>query len=131
MVILWFAMLTVIGAKVLSRTKVGIDLRRRRQQGSPDGRRAATSKIGLFMAVAATGWLHEHDRARTPAAPTSPNVGQEFYYIIAAVLGGCLLTGGMTDRHVALAAVLGMAQRGITLAGWDNSLNFLFLGVSC
>ena len=58
-------------------------------------------------------------------------VGQEFYFIIAAVLGGCLLTGGFGSIVGAALGclILGMTQQGIPLAGWDNNLYFLFLGV--
>jgi simple sugar transport system permease protein len=58
-------------------------------------------------------------------------VGQEFYFIIAAVLGGCLLTGGFGSAVGAALGclILGMTQQGIVLAGWDNNLYFLFLGV--
>lgn len=134
-VILWFAVLTVIGAWVLSRTKVGnwiYAVGGNKEAARMVGVPATGTKIGLFMAVAATGWLHGmivlFDTRR---ANVTEGVGQEFYYIIAAVLGGCLLTGGMGSIvGVAFGClILGMAQRGITLAGWDNNLNFLFLGV--
>jgi hypothetical protein len=58
-------------------------------------------------------------------------VGQEFYFIVAAVLGGCLLTGGFGSAIGAALGclILGMTQQGIVIAGWDDNLYFLFLGV--
>ena len=67
---------------------------------------------------------------QTNRANVIEGVGQEFYFIIAAVLGGCLLTGGFGSIVGAALGclILGMTQQGIPLAGWDNNLYFLFLG---
>ena len=67
---------------------------------------------------------------QTNRANVIEGVGQEFYFIIAAVLGGCLLTGGFGSIIGAALGclILGMTQQGIPLAGWDNNLYFLFLG---
>src|SRR5689334_17580337 len=58
-------------------------------------------------------------------------VGQEFLYIIAAVVGGTLLTGGFgSPIGVAIGAfIFGMTQQGIVYAGWDPNWYFTFLGV--
>ena len=93
---------------------------------------ASATKIGLFMAVAACGWLHGMVvLMQTRRANVIEGVGQEFYFIIAAVLGGCLLTGGFGSVVGAALGclILGMTQQGIPLAGWDSNLYFLFLGV--
>jgi simple sugar transport system permease protein len=57
-------------------------------------------------------------------------IGQEFIYIIAAVIGGCLLTGGYGSAiGAALGAVIfGMADKGIVFAGWDADWFKFFLG---
>src|SRR5690606_15401955 len=54
-----------------------------------------------------------------------------FYFIIACVLGGCLLSGGFGSVIGAALGcmILGMTQQGIPLAGWDNNLYYLFLGI--
>ena len=93
---------------------------------------ANATKIGLFMAVAFCGWVHgQVVLMQTNRANVIEGVGQEFYFIIAAVLGGCLLTGGFGSIVGAALGclILGMTQQGIPLAGWDNNLYFLFLGV--
>ena len=93
---------------------------------------ANATKIGLFMAVAFCGWVHgQVVLMQTNRANVIEGVGQEFYFIIAAVLGGCLLTGGFGSIIGAALGclILGMTQQGIPLAGWDNNLYFLFLGV--
>ena len=58
-------------------------------------------------------------------------VGNEFLYIIAAVVGGTLLTGGFGNAFgVALGAfIFGMTNLGIVYAGWDPNWFRSFLGV--
>jgi simple sugar transport system permease protein len=57
-------------------------------------------------------------------------VGREFEFIIAAVIGGCLLTGGYGSAAGAAlgALIFGMTRTGITFAGWDTDWFFSFLG---
>ena len=51
---------------------------------------------------------------------------EEFTFIIAAVVGGCLLTGGFGSALGAL--IVGMAFIGIQFSGWNTDWRFLFLG---
>jgi len=133
--ILWFVIMVVIGAWVLMRTKVGNWIYA--VGGNKDAARmvgvpATSTKIGLFMAVALCGWVHGAVVLfKTSRSNVIEGVGQEFYFIIAAVLGGCLLTGGFGSIIGAALGcfILGMTSQGIQLAGWDNNLYFLFLGV--
>jgi len=57
-------------------------------------------------------------------------VGKEFYYIIAAVVGGCLLTGGYGSAVGAAmgALIFGMTTQGIVYAGWNPDWFKFFLG---
>jgi len=57
-------------------------------------------------------------------------IGQEFIYIICAVVGGCLLTGGYGSAiGAALGALIyGMILQGIVFAQWDNNWLKAFLG---
>jgi simple sugar transport system permease protein len=58
-------------------------------------------------------------------------VGQEFIFIICAVVGGCLLTGGYGSAvGAALGALIyGMVRQGIVYEGWDSDWTYAFLGV--
>ena len=51
-------------------------------------------------------------------------VGNEFIYIIAAVIGGCLLTGGYGSASAPAigAFIFGMTQQGIIYAGLEPGL---------
>ena len=133
--LLWFLGMAIVGSWVLSRTKVGNWIYA--VGGNKDAARmvgvpATATKVGLFVAVAVCGWVHGMIVLfQTKRSNVIEGLGQEFYFIIAAVLGGCLLTGGFGS--VAGAAlgclILGMTSRGIPLAGWDNNLYFLVLGL--
>ena len=58
-------------------------------------------------------------------------VGNEFLYIIAAVIGGCLLTGGYGSAigPVIGAFIFGMVSQGIVYANWNPDWFKAFLGV--
>jgi simple sugar transport system permease protein len=64
-------------------------------------------------------------------ASSTTGVGEEFIFIICAVVGGCLLTGGYGSAiGAALGALIyGMVNQGIVYEGWDNDWLFAFLGV--
>jgi simple sugar transport system permease protein len=133
--ILWFVVMTIIGAWVLSRSKVGnwiFAVGGNKDAARMVGVPANATKIGLFITVAVCGWVHGMVVLfQTSRSNVIEGVGQEFYFIIAAVLGGCLLTGGFGSVVGAALGclILGMTQSGIPLAGWDNNLYYLFLGV--
>ena len=57
-------------------------------------------------------------------------VGNEFIYIIAAVVGGALLTGGYGSAAGAAvgAFIFGMTTQGIVFAGFDPNWFYTFLG---
>jgi simple sugar transport system permease protein len=58
-------------------------------------------------------------------------IGEEFHFIIAAVIGGCLLTGGAGSVIGAAigALIFGMVQQGMPLVGLPSELFKFFLGV--
>jgi simple sugar transport system permease protein len=58
-------------------------------------------------------------------------IGLEFIFIICAVVGGCLLTGGYGSVIGTFfgAAMLGMVGLGIVYAQWDSNWTFTFQGV--
>ena len=57
-------------------------------------------------------------------------VGLEFIFIICAVVGGCLLTGGFGSVIGTFfgAAMLGMVQLGIVDSQWDSNWTYTFEG---
>jgi simple sugar transport system permease protein len=127
--------MVAVGAWVLMRTRVGnwiFAVGGNRDAARMSGVPANATKIGLFMTVAVCGWVHGMVvLLQTNRSNVIEGVGQEFFFIIAAVLGGCLLTGGFGSVVGAGLGclILGMTQQGIPLAGWNNNLYFLFLGV--
>ncbi|HJS93944.1 MAG TPA: ABC transporter permease [Solirubrobacteraceae bacterium] len=133
--ILWFIGVTIVGTWVLSRTKfgnwifaVGGEQNAARNTGVPVNR----TKILLFVATAlAAALVGIISFTQASSAVSEQGVGYEFFYIIAAVVGGCLLTGGYGSAIGAAlgACIIGMAFEGVIYAGWDSSWDFAFLGV--
>ena len=72
-----------------------------------------------------------HTLYRFNTLQSGNGVGNEFLYIIAAVVGGTLLTGGYGNAiGVAIGAfIFGMTSLGIVYAGWDPNWFKSFLGV--
>jgi simple sugar transport system permease protein len=90
------------------------------------------SKIMLFMTTAFAAWLvGSINILRYASVQANQGIGLEFQYIIAAVIGGCLLTGGFGSAVGAAigALIFGMARQGIVYAGWNSDWFQLFLGV--
>lgn len=133
--VLWWLAFTALATWILLRTRpgnwifaVGGAEQSARQVGVPVFR----TKVGLFMATAGAGWLVGMILLFESSSATSERgVGQEFIFIICAVVGGCLLTGGYGSAvGAALGALIyGMANQGIVYAQWDNNWLQTFLGV--
>lgn len=133
--VFWWIGVTALGTWVLMRTRagnwifsVGGDVRAARSVGVP----AARTKIALFMTTAAAAWLVGVITAlRLTSVQANAGIGLEFQFIIAAVIGGCLLTGGYGSAVGASigALIFGMADKGIVYAGWDSDWFKFFLGV--
>jgi len=133
--IIWWVLIAIIATWILLRTKYGSwifatggDVNAARNVGVP----AHRVKIALFMTTAASAWLvGMMNIVRLRSAVASQGIGQEFVYIIAATIGGCLLTGGYGSVIGASigAVIFGMAQVGIVFAGWDTDWFYSFLGV--
>ena len=132
--VLWWIGLTVVGAWLLARTRfgnwiyaVGGDPVAARNVGVP----VARTKIALFMMTSTTAALLGIITAiGLRGIQANEGVGREFIFIIAAVVGGCLLTGGYGSVVGAAfgAAILGMASIGIILSQWDSNWVYAFQG---
>jgi simple sugar transport system permease protein len=91
----------------------------------------ARVKIGLFMAVGLMAWFTGmHTLFQFNTIQSGTGVGNEFVYIIAAVVGGCLLTGGYGSAVGAAigALIFGMVNQGIVYAGWNPDWFKFFVG---
>jgi simple sugar transport system permease protein len=133
--VIWWIVFAVLSAYILQRTKIGNwiyavggNAASARAVGVPVTR----VKVGLFMTVAFLAWFAGmHYLYRFNTLQANNGVGNEFLYIIAAVVGGTLLTGGYGNSlGVAIGAfIFGMTSLGIVYAGWDPNWFRAFLGV--
>ncbi|MFF0014180.1 ABC transporter permease [Streptomyces sp. NPDC005374] len=90
------------------------------------------TKISLFMLVGLGAWfVGMHNLFSFNTVQSGEGVGQELIYISAAVIGGCLLTGGAGSAigPVFGAFMFGMVQQGIVFANWNPDWFKAFLGV--
>jgi len=132
--IVWWLALTALATVVLLRTRfgnwvfaVGGDKVAARNVGVPADR----TKVLLFLTTATAAWLVGTITAlRNTSAQADAGVGDELTFIVAAVIGGCLLTGGFGSAIGAAfgALIFGMTSVGIVYAGWDADWYKLFLG---
>ncbi|MBJ7903133.1 MULTISPECIES: ABC transporter permease [unclassified Streptomyces] len=96
------------------------------------GVRVDFTKITLFMLVSFGAWFTGmHNLFSFNTVQSGEGVGQELIYIAAAVIGGCLLTGGSGSAigPVFGAFMFGMVNQGIVFAGWNPDWFKAFLGV--
>ena len=132
--VVWWVGVTILGTWVLTRTTFGNwifaaggDANAARNLGVPVDR----TKILLFVGTAICAWLvGTIEFTQGLSAVSEQGVGYELYYIVAAVVGGCLLTGGYGSAIGAAigAAIIGMALQGVIYAGWPSQWGFAFLG---
>jgi simple sugar transport system permease protein len=132
--LLWWILFVVVGTWVLLRTQIGNWIFA--VGGSAPSSRAVgvpvdRVKIGLFMAVGFLCWFTGmHILFAFNTVQSGIGLGNEFIYIVAAVVGGCLLTGGYGSVIGAAigAFIFGMANQGIVYAGWNPDWFYFFLG---
>ena len=133
--VLWWLFFVALSGWILQRTRIGNWIYA--VGGAVDSARAVgvpvlRTKIGLFMTVSFLGWfIGMHTLYRFNTLQAGNGVGNEFLYIIAAVVGGTLLTGGFGNAWgVAIGAfIFGMTSLGIVYAGWDPNWFKAFLGI--
>ncbi|GAA3745896.1 simple sugar transport system permease protein [Spinactinospora alkalitolerans] len=132
--VLWWLLFVAVATWVLLRTRIGNWIYA--VGGSADSARAVgvpvhKVKIGLFMTVGFAAWFSGmHLLFAFNTVQSGEGVGNELLYIMAAVIGGCLLTGGYgTAVGAAIGAfIYGMTKQGIVYAGWDNNWLMFFVG---
>ncbi|MDV6274023.1 ABC transporter permease [Rhodococcus erythropolis] len=132
--VVWWLLFTAIATFILFKTKIGNWIFA--VGGNQDSARAigvpvTAVKIGLFMTVGFAAWfVGMHLLFSFNTVQSGQGVGNEFLYIIAAVIGGCLLTGGYgTAIGAAIGAfIFGMTNQGIVYAGWNPDWFKFFLG---
>ncbi|WP_330286284.1 ABC transporter permease [Streptomyces sp. NBC_00576] len=133
--IVYWLVFAAIATWILLRTKFGNWIFA--VGGSKDSARAVGvpvnfTKIALFMGVGACAWfVGMHLLFSFNTVQSGEGVGSEFLYIIAAVIGGCLLTGGYGSAigSVIGAFIFGMVSQGIVYANWNPDWFKAFLGV--
>lgn len=132
--ILWFVAITLVATWVLVRTRYGNwifaaggDPKGARKSGVP----VAKVKIALFVTTALCATLVAVLTV-LDAGSTDARRGfqKEFEAIIAAVIGGCLLTGGYGSAIGAFfgSIIFGMVLIGLTYTGIDQDFYLVFLG---
>jgi simple sugar transport system permease protein len=132
--VLWWIGLTVVGAWMLAKTRFGNwiygaggDPNASRNVGVP----VVRTKIALFMMTSGVATLMGIiETFELRSMQSKEGIGLEFIFIICAVVGGCLLTGGFGSVIGTFfgAAMLGMVQLGIIDAQWDSNWTYAFQG---
>ncbi|MGP4000493.1 ABC transporter permease [Streptomyces sp. 8N706] len=132
--VLWWFALVGVATWLLLRTRAGNWIfaagggaDAARAVGVPVGR----TKTGLYMAVALCAWISgQHLLFSYDVVQSGEGVGNELLYIIAAVIGGCLMTGGYGSAigSAVGAFIFGMTNKGIVYAEWDPEWFKFFLG---
>jgi simple sugar transport system permease protein len=133
--VLWWISFVAIGTVLLSRMRFGNwifgtggNLDGARNLGVPVNR----VRISLFVTTAMAAWFVAVTQLVTfKGTDVLRGTGKEFEAIIAAVIGGCLLTGGYGSViGAALGALLfGIVRQGIIFAQIDSDWYKFFLGV--
>ncbi len=132
--ILWWIVFTALGSYVLTKTRFGNwifgtggDVTASKNVGVPTNR----TTLALFMLTSAGAWFVGNTQiVRFGTIQAQVGIGSELIFIVAAVIGGCLLTGGYGSAIGASvgALIFGMTEQGIVYAGWNSDWFKLFVG---
>jgi simple sugar transport system permease protein len=134
--ILFWILLLILATLVLLRTKFGNWVFA--VGGSGDSARAVgvpvdKTKIALFMLVGFCAWLlGMHMLFEYNTVQSGAGVGNELLYIAAAVVGGCLMTGGYGSAIGSAfgAFIFGMTTEGVIYADWNPDWFMFFVGAT-
>ncbi|MEU0442077.1 ABC transporter permease [Streptomyces sp. NPDC006186] len=133
--VVWWLVFAALATWVLLRTKYGnwiFAVGGNKESARAVGVPVNFTKITLFMTVGFGAWfVGMHNLFSFNTVQSGEGVGQELIYIAAAVIGGCLLTGGYGSAigPVFGAFMFGMVNQGIVYAGWNPDWFKAFLGV--
>jgi simple sugar transport system permease protein len=132
--ILWFIAVAIIATILLLRTRFGNwifasggDAQAARQSGVPVGSVKTVLFIVTAVSASLVALLTALDAGSTDALRGNQ---KEFEAIIAAVIGGCLLTGGYGSAIGAFfgAIIFGMVLIGLSYTDFDQDWYQVFLG---
>ncbi|WP_030900699.1 ABC transporter permease [Streptomyces sp. NRRL F-5126] len=132
--ILWWLLMVAVATWILLRTRFGNWIFA--AGGSADAARAVgvpvkRTKILLYMGVGFGAWVTGQNLLFSfDAVQSGEGVGNELIYIIAAVIGGCLITGGYGSAigSAVGALIFGMTNKGIVFAEWNPDWFKFFVG---
>ncbi|MFE1610337.1 ABC transporter permease [Streptomyces albidoflavus] len=132
--VLWWIALVAVATWILLRTRYGNWIFA--AGGDADAARAVgvpvrATKIGLYLGVAVGAWISgQHLLFSFDVVQSGEGVGNELIYIIAAVIGGCFITGGYGSAIGSAigALIFGMTSKGIVYAEWNPDWFKFFLG---
>ncbi|MER6998805.1 ABC transporter permease [Streptomyces sp. NPDC000410] len=132
--IVWWVALVALATWILLRTRFGNWIFA--VGGGADAARAvgvpvSRTRILLYMGVAFCAWVSgQHLLFSFDVVQSGEGVGNELIYIIAAVIGGCLITGGYGSAigSAVGAFIFGMTSKGIVYAEWNPDWFKFFLG---
>ena len=133
--VVWWIALTALATWLLTRTRAGnwiFAVGGNATAARYVGVRVVRTKIALFMGTSTmAALLGIMTTLQLRSIQAGEGIGREFEFIIAAVVGGCLLTGGFGSAVGASigALIMGMAITGIPFSGWNSDWQYLFLGV--
>ena len=134
MSVFWWLFFTAVGSFVLTKTKYGnwiFAVGGNKDAARATGVPADKVKTALFMATSMMGaFVGAMILMRLNSVQAQQGDGQEFEYIIAAVVGGNLMTGGYGSVIGASlgALIMAVSKNGIPAAQWNQDGRFIFLG---
>ncbi|MFM8777489.1 MAG: ABC transporter permease [Actinomycetota bacterium] len=134
MSVFWWLFFTIVGSFVLTKTKYGnwiFAVGGNKDAALATGVPADKVKTALFVATSLMGAVvGAMILMRLNSVQAQQGDGQEFEYIIAAVVGGNLMTGGYGSVIGASlgALIMAISKNGIPAARWNQDGRFIFLG---
>lgn len=134
--VFWWILFVALATWILLRTKAGnwiFAVGGQADAARALGVRVKWTKIALFMAVGFGAWFAGmHQLFAFDSVQSGIGVGNELLYIAAAVIGGCLLTGGYGSAVGSAigSLIYGMTTQGIVYAGWNPDWLKFFVGAT-